>query len=92
MQRYLFGIKKESASFGDYRNDKINEDNNNIMTEMWKSVCWILYLIGNDFICTMVYCNCKNDEIPLLIYASNNGFRWVSDIFNYCFGYEKFHG
>ncbi len=50
MQRYLFGIKKEYASFGDCRNDTIIKQRNNIMTEMYNRVWWILYLIVLWFI------------------------------------------
>ncbi len=87
MQRYLFVIKMESALFGDCNNNTINKDNNT-MTEICNRLCWLLYSIINDCVCTMVHC--KNNEILLLLYALNNRFRWISYKFNYWFGYEKF--
>ncbi len=87
MQRYLFGIKMESASCANCINDTINEDNNT-MTEICNRVCWLLYLIINDFVCTMVHC--RNDAILLLRYALSNGFSWEFYKFKCWFGDEKF--
>ncbi len=87
MQRYLFGNKIEFASFGDCTNDIINEDNNT-MTEICSTVSWLLYLIINDFVCTVVHCT--NDATVLLLYALNNGVRWESYKFKCWFGDEKF--